>query len=251
MLAGVLGYRARWAVGSLAETGSTNADLVAAARAGAAAGTVLVAHHQTGGRGRLDRTWEAPPGSSVLMSLLLRPDGGAADVHRIVQAVGVAVVRAVGALTGVAASLKWPNDVLVGERKLAGILAEGVWEGDRLDALVVGVGINRAWPRPLPEHLAGSMIDLLEAAGTEVDAGSLVDAVLTGLDHLDAHPEELDPAYRAALSTLGRDVRVEVAGGEVVGRAVDVDEHGALVLELPGGGRRAVLAGDVVHLRTV
>jgi BirA family biotin operon repressor/biotin-[acetyl-CoA-carboxylase] ligase len=237
-------------VTTVAETGSTNADLVAAARAGAPAGTVLVARHQTAGRGRLDRAWEAPPDAAVLLSILLRPGDDPAAVHRCTRAVGVAVVRAVGALAGVTATLKWPNDVLVGERKLAGVLAEGVWDGPHLAAVVVGAGINRAWPRPLPAHLDGTMVDLLEASGVEVDAASLVDAVLTGLDHLDGHPDELDAAYRGLLSTLGRDVRVELpAGEEVVGRAVDVDADGRLVVDV-GGVRRTVAAGDVVHLRT-
>ena len=107
----------------VAETGSTNADLLTAARAGAPSGTVLVADHQTAGRGRLGRQWHAPPGSSLLASILFHEPGRTA-LHRYTQAVGVAAVEACRSTAGVTAALKWPNDLLVGERKLAGVLAE-------------------------------------------------------------------------------------------------------------------------------
>lgn len=120
------------------QTGSTNADLLEAARAGAAEGLVLVAEEQTAGRGRLGRTWSAPAGAALTFSVLLRPAGvPPTRLGWLPLLTGVAVAAAVRAETGVPASLKWPNDVLVGERKLAGILAEA-----HSDAVVVGVGLN-------------------------------------------------------------------------------------------------------------
>lgn len=120
------------------QTGSTNADLLAEARAGAAEGLVLVAEEQTAGRGRLGRSWSAPPGAGLIFSVLLRPAGvPPTRLGWLPLLTGVAVASAVRDQTGLPASLKWPNDVLVGERKLAGILAEA-----HGDAVVVGVGLN-------------------------------------------------------------------------------------------------------------
>src|SRR6476660_2337624 len=121
------GWPEPFAVTWVEETGSTNADLVAAARAGASAGTVLVADHQTAGRGRLDRTWQAPPGASLLLSVLFRVDLPVADAHLLTTAVGVSAVDACQELTEVQARLKWPNDIVVDAgsstvRKLGGIL---------------------------------------------------------------------------------------------------------------------------------
>ena len=126
----------RW----LSEIDSTNRYLTDEARAGAPTGLVVVADHQTAGRGRLGRTWVAPPGASLLVSLLLRPTVAADRRHLLVMAAGLAMAEAVEAETGVVAGLKWPNDLLVGERKLAGILAEVAG-----DALVVGIGVNIEW----------------------------------------------------------------------------------------------------------
>src|SRR5690349_15935960 len=126
-------FRVRW----VDETGSTNHDLLAAARAGEPEGLVLVADHQSAGRGRLGRVWEAPPGASLLMSILLRPVLGLADAHAVTAAVGLAAAYACEAVAGFRPGLKWPNDLVVGPRKLAGILAETNLQGDRLDALVV------------------------------------------------------------------------------------------------------------------
>jgi len=233
-----------WIVQWVDETGSTNADLLAAARAGAPAGTALAADHQTAGRGRLGRRWQAPPGSSLLVSLLFHADGPE-GLHRFTQAVGLAAVDACRAVARVEATLKWPNDVLVGPRKLAGILAETA-PISRGIAVVVGIGMNVTWPRAIPDDLAETMTALNLERGEAVDREAVLAAMLTALDATDW--AVLHDDYRAALSTLGRHVRVEQVGDVVEGVAVDVRPDGRLVVHTPSG-EREITTGDVVHLR--
>lgn len=233
----------------VAETGSTNADLAARAAAGTPEGAVLVAEAQRAGRGRLGRGWTAPPRTSLTFSMLLRPAVEASRWSWLPLLTGVAVAAAAGRY--VDARLKWPNDVLVGPRKLAGILAERA-----RDAVVVGVGLNVAQTaEELPVHTATSLA--LEGAG-EVDRAALLGAVLRGVEDRYAawrsvagDPERSGTAesYRRRCATLGRTVRVELPAGEaLVGEACGVDEAGRLVVRT-AGGERAVSAGDVVHVR--
>ncbi len=227
------GAAARWHVRVVDETGSTNADLLAAAAAGAPDRSVLVARHQTGGRGRLDRRWDAPPGRNLLVSILFRLPG---ELQRSVQRVALATAAAAREVAGVDAVLKWPNDVLVGDAKLAGVLAQaGSRAGSRLDHVVVGVGVNVGWCPPGAARL-----------GDGIDPLDVLDRLLAALDEL---PGDVHDPYRAALSTLGRRVRVELEGAEVLGTALDVDPHGRLVVRDDAAVLHVVDAGDVVHLR--
>jgi len=232
-----------WRVIHFTEIDSTNRYLVDEARAGTGGDLVAIADHQTAGRGRFDRRWEAPPGSSLLVSVLLRPVRRTMDAHRAVMAASLALVDAVDAVAGFAASLKWPNDVVVGERKLAGVLAER-----EDDALVVGVGCNVAW-ETFPDALAETATACNLEAGRAVDRDALLDAFLDALDALLDRPDEIVGRYRACLGTLHRRVRVERADGIVVGDAVDVTDDGALVVRCDDGTNEVVTAGDVVHLR--
>jgi len=235
--------RLAFRVERVAETGSTNADVLAAARTGAPAGLVLVADHQSAGRGRLGRVWEAAPGDALLVSILFRPDGRTSDPggpHRLVQAVALAAGDACGDVAGVRPSLKWPNDLLVGERKLAGILAESLVEGGVVTGVVVGLGLNVAAAPP-------GAVAAAEAAGREVDRLELLDALLDRLSRLD--PATVAARYRSELATLGRRVRVELPGGSLEGTARDVAADGRLVVVTDDGERVEVAAGDVVHLR--
>jgi BirA family biotin operon repressor/biotin-[acetyl-CoA-carboxylase] ligase len=231
------------------QTGSTNADLLERARAGAAEGLVLVAEEQTAGRGRLGRTWSAPAGAALTFSVLLRPAGvPPTRLGWLPLLTGVAVAAAVRDQAGVPASLKWPNDVLVGERKLAGILAEA-----HGDAVVVGVGLNVTLSRAeLPVPTATSLL-IEDAAST--DRAALLAAILTELAQRyrtwRAGPDapELRADYLRWSATVGREVRVELPGGaQLSGTAEDVDEVGRLVVRAPGHLVR-VGAGDVVHVR--
>jgi BirA family biotin operon repressor/biotin-[acetyl-CoA-carboxylase] ligase len=246
------GQGTRWDVRRFASIDSTNTALLAAGRDGAAEGLVYVADHQTAGRGRLDRRWEAPPGSSLLVSVLLRPSIAPADAHWVTAVVGLAASDACASVAGFAARLKWPNDLVVDDRKLGGILAEAVVEGGRVRAVVVGMGLNVNWPTPLPDDLAATATACNLVAGHEVDRDALLGAFLERLavryDALDC-ASTLDDV-RARSATLGRDVRVELpADRVVVGRAVDLAEDGALLVETRPGEVLRVSVGDVVHLR--
>lgn len=218
-----------WVVEHVAETGSTNADLVAAAERGASDRTVLYADHQTAGRGRLDRVWSAPSGSNLLVSILFRavPD----DPSELTRRVGLAAVAAARRLAGVTATLKWPNDVLVDDGKLGGILAQRSGDG----SVVIGMGLNVGWA---PDGAA--------RLGDDIEPAAVLRAVLEAYDEL---PSDIDAAYRNALATLGRRVRVELPVGEIVGTAVDVEPDGRLVVLDECAITHRVAVGDVVHLR--
>jgi BirA family biotin operon repressor/biotin-[acetyl-CoA-carboxylase] ligase len=228
---------------------STNRYLLDEARRGAPEGLVAVADHQTAGRGRRGRSWSAPPGSALLVSVLLRPFLPAARVHLVTMAAGLAVCEAVESIAGFAPALKWPNDVVVDDRKLAGLLAESEFGPDgAATAVVVGAGVNVDWPTPPPE-LADIATACNLVAGRPVDRDALLDAFLACLRTRLAMLDGIVVDYRARLSTLGRRVRVETATGTIVATAVDVGDAGELVIEDGDGTRSSVHAGDVVHLR--
>jgi BirA family transcriptional regulator, biotin operon repressor / biotin---[acetyl-CoA-carboxylase] ligase len=223
---------------------STNRHALDAARAGAADGLVVVADEQTAGRGRLGRAWESPPGSSLLVTVLLRRDRGVADPNRAVMAAGVALATAVDDVAGVAAGLKWPNDLVVADRKLAGLLAEA--DGD---ALVVGAGCNVNWDA-FPEGLADSATACNLESGHLVDRDALLDAFLDAFTSALAAGDAVVDDYRARLATLGRTVRVHpLRGDDVVGTAIGVTDGGALVVRDDSGAEHTVTAADVLHLR--
>ena len=233
-----------------AETGSTNADLLREARAGAAEGLVLVAETQTAGRGRLGRPWSSPPRAALAWSVLLRPVAVPPAARAWLPLLtGIAVAAALRAGAGVAAGLKWPNDVLVGDRKIAGILAEA-----HGDAIVVGVGLNVTLAAAeLPVPTATSL--LLEGAAC-LDRGRVLEAVLTELAArytawaaAGGGTRALRTEYLRWSVTVGRKVRVELpAGPPLTGAAADVDETGRLAVRT-GSGTTLVGAGDIVHVR--
>ena len=230
--------RSPWRVEHVPETGSTNTDLLARAAAGAPHGTVLVTDHQTAGRGRFDRVWAAPPGANLLVTILLRDGFDQARPHELTQRVGVAAVEAVERLSSWRPVLKWPNDLLLDGRKLAGILAQAGVSGGVVDHVVVGIGVNLGWA---PEGAA-------RAAGVGRDA-----LLTTLLERVHAcWDEPIGPMYRARLATLGERVRVERPDGVVEGTAVAVGDGGELVVRADpsaGGRETVVTVGDVVHLR--
>lgn len=237
-------------VAFVASTGSTNADLATAARAGASSGTVLVSDHQSSGRGRFSRVWEAPPGTSLAISVLLRPPASlpAERWLWLPLVAGLAVADGLRVASGLNVELKWPNDVLAGGRKLCGILAERVDAGGS-PAAVLGMGINTTLAEDqLPVPTATSVA----LAGGVVDAAALVVAVLESLGTWYTRwlsGADLRAEYAARCTSVGRRVRVQVSTVESVeGEATGVDAQGCLLVRVDGT-ERAFAAGDVVHLR--
>jgi len=250
----------RW----FSEIDSTNRYLIDEARAGAPEGLVAAADHQLAGRGRLGRRWEAPPGHNLLVSVLLRPDVPPEYLHLCSAVVAVAAASACTAGTGLEPSLKWPNDLVVGTRKLAGVLAELDMVPAGPAALVVGIGLNVAWPGPpgeagapeVPAELRETATSVWRETGTRHDPRALLDLLLGDLEprlaDLAASDGRLRQSseYRRRCSTLGQRVRVELHGESVTGDAVDVTPEGHLVIDV-GACLRTVTAGDVVHLRAL
>ncbi|WP_420492779.1 biotin--[acetyl-CoA-carboxylase] ligase [Kitasatospora camelliae] len=239
------------------ETGSTNSDLAARAKAGEPEAAVLVAESQNAGRGRLDRRWSAPPRSGLFLSLLLRPEGVPMERYGWLPIlVGTAAAATLGRIGELEIGLKWPNDLQVvvdgTERKIGGILTE--LSGG---AVIAGLGVNVTLRESeLPVPAAAS----LALAGAKVtDRQTLLRSLLREFAELygewtaaagDPHASGLLSAYTARCTTLGRPVRVLLPGArELTGEAVAVDGDGRLVVRTPDGTRHPVAAGDVVHVR--
>ena len=254
------------------EATSTNAVAAERARAGAAEGLLVVAEHQTAGRGRLDRSWETPPRSGLTFSLVLRPTIPLGEWSWLPLLTGHTIAKTLRA-EGWAAGVKWPNDVLVEDRadpdaparKVAGILLERV-ETPTGPAAVVGVGLNvslTAAELPVPTATSLALEPRYAGAGAaaprreDPDRTELLVALATALREAydawqvggSAATDRLRSSYAAACLTVGRDVRVELPVGEpLVGRATGVDGSGRLLVAGPAGVV-AVSAGDVVHVR--
>ncbi|MEU3016324.1 MULTISPECIES: biotin--[acetyl-CoA-carboxylase] ligase [unclassified Nocardiopsis] len=235
----------------LPEAGSTNTELVARSREGAPEGSVLVTEHQTAGKGRLGRGFTTPPRVALTFSVLTRPDVPGGQLGWVPPLMGVAAVAAVRATTGLEARLKWPNDLLVGEGKLAGILAEADFSDPEHPGVVVGMGLNVSQSADeLPVETATS----LRAHSSEVPRETLLLAVLEEFGRRytawtrhrgDAEASGLADEYRGVCVTLGRAVRVHLPGGTFLdGTATGVDSQGRLLV-----ADRALSAGDVVHVR--
>jgi len=228
---------------------STNRYVLDEARAGAPAGLVAVADHQTAGRGRLGRSWEAAPGSSLLVSVLLRPELPVEKLFLLTLAAGLALADAVGAVAAVTAGLKWPNDLVVDDKKLAGLLAETDLRAGAARAVVIGAGCNLT-ADAFPPELAPRATAVELEAGRAVSRDALLEAFLGALaNRLDGLDAAL-PDARARSATLGRRVRVERhAGSMLEGVAADLADDGSLVVRDDDGAEHAVAVGDVVHLR--
>lgn len=238
-----------WRVEHFDEIDSTNTYVVKRARDDVAEGFVALADFQSSGRGRLDRAWTSPPRASLLCSLLLRPDLDATQLQLVVAVVALATRTALERLCGLRPALKWPNDLVVGEKKLAGLLAEVVKSSGTF-AVVVGLGVNLTYEGP--EGVAATSVRS-EAGVTLVPRG-LLDIVLEEIEKRRAQLDTkegrvaLREEYTRALATIGQDVRVEQLNGSVTGVARGVDDAGQLLVEVDGA-LRSFGVGDVVHVR--
>lgn len=263
----------RWEVRRFASLGSTNDYVMEAARAGAPQALVAVADHQSAGRGRLGRHWEAPPGRCLLASVLLRPLAPATGLFACTAAVALATARACETTAGVRPAIKWPNDLVVGDEKLAGVLAESDPRapGGRPGsvAVVVGVGCNVEWPLPGAPG-PPSATSLLAHSARSCEPQALLSALLDELSPLVGFLDsprgraQMIEQLRARCSTLGRRVRVELVPGAtatgsqqppahvqppLVGTAISLTNDGCLVVRPDTGPDVTVTAGDVHHLR--
>lgn len=246
----------------VASTESTNADLAHAATTGAADRTVLIADEQTAGQGRRGRSWISPPGSGLYFSVLFRPTGVApGKLPWLTLLAGIALVRLAESV-GVEATLKWPNDLLLGpERgKGAGVLAE--ISGNDGKAVVLGIGLNVA---PLPADIVPAPggvtpTSLADVGATLLDRTELAARLLVELAELEADwrgaggdpfSSGLHDEYRSHCATIGEQVRVELGGGaQLVGTGLYLEGDGTLVVRDAEGADHSVSAGDVVHLRS-
>ncbi len=232
---------------------STNAWLISRAREGAPEGLVAVADHQTAGRGRLGRTWEAPAGTSLLVSVLMRPPLDGEHLYLATAVMALAAADACRVEAGVDPDLKWPNDLLAGGRKLGGVLAEAMAVSGQVEAVVVGAGINVNWPADQAGPPEGG-VALSQLVGFEVDRERLLASLLASLeDRYEALRDLSGQAaqaseYRRRCSTVGRLVRVDLVDETFTGTVADVTPEGHLLIDV-GVCLRRVTAGDVVHLR--
>jgi BirA family biotin operon repressor/biotin-[acetyl-CoA-carboxylase] ligase len=242
----------------LPSTGSTNNVAKDLAAQGAPEGTVVLADVQTAGRGRLRRRWVAPPGTCLLCSILFRPDLPLTQAQRLTMLCSLAAADAVTQVAELPVSLKWPNDLIVQTpnsklrslawKKLAGVLTETGVTGQRLDFLVVGIGINVNVGSDALPALAPDATSILAETGREVDRAVLLAALLAGAETRYARlrtGESPRVEWAARLATLGQSVEVSISEGTLAGVAEAVDENGALLLRTPDGLCHRLLAGDV------
>lgn len=238
------------------EVASTNALAIEAARRGVDEVYTIVADSQTAGRGRLGRRWEAPPGGSLLVSFVLRPRLDPSVIPLVPLLAGVALAEvADGYCPGHDVALKWPNDLLVDERKTAGILLERAVDGPASAerAVVVGVGVNVDW-RGVDHPTLEGATSLAEVVGARVDRwrvlAGLVGVLSRRYTDWQADPTAFLGAYRQRCATLGQRVRVEGPSGRVItGQATEVADDGRLVVLTDAGEAEHLTAGDVTHVR--
>ena len=235
----------------LGELESTSRTILELAEEGEPEGNVVVAEEQRAGRGRMGRGWSSPKGG-LWFSVLLRPPVPPSEAPKLTLMAAVSVARALDNKFGIKARLKWPNDVLVQDKKLCGILAEARC-GERLDFVILGIGINANFLlTALPEELRRTAITVREILKKQVDRHSLLRAILQELEmryqpFCAGDRKGIIGEWRSLSETIGKSVRVETASGIVAGVAEGLDDDGALVVRTDDGPMH-VLAGDVMHI---
>ncbi len=232
-------------------TDSTNARASKLASEGAPEGTLVIAEHQTAGRGRLGRKWESPPGVNLYFTLILRPEIPPAAAPMITLAAAAALTKAVRALYNLPAAIKWPNDMLIGFKKAAGILTEMNAEPGRVRHVLLGVGVDVNMTREMfPEEIRDISTSIYIARGEKANRAELLRRFLFEMETLydnivSGRKEVVLDAWRSLSCTLGRRVTVKGLWGERTGTATDIDGSGGLVIEDDGGKRETVISGDL------
>lgn len=235
----------------LQKTDSTQTEAEKLAREGAPEGTLVVAEEQTSGRGRQGRVWHSPPGRGVWMSAVLRPEGPLTAVPQLTLLTAVAVCRAIRSVSGVEAGIKWPNDLLADGRKLCGILLESVVEDGRVLHCIMGIGIDANLSESdYPEELRGRVTSLRRESGVPVDRSALIAAVMNEFETLYALYAErgfgpIRLLWESLSVTLGREIAVRDARGELRGIAHGLGEHGELLMRTEDGQVSPVYSGDI------
>jgi len=231
--------------------GSTNELAKELAQKGAVDGTVVIAEEQTEGKGRMGRVWHSPAGRGLWFSVILRPPISPADASKLTLVTAVAAARTIREMTGIAAGIKWPNDILIDDHKVAGILTEMSAELDKVNHLIIGIGINVDLnPASIPAGIAGIATSLAHEKGSPVTRIELLAGILNRFDELytdflQGRFTRILTAWKDLSITLNRWVTVRSLTGTEEGVAFDVDDEGALLLKKKDGSMKRVLSGEV------
>jgi BirA family transcriptional regulator, biotin operon repressor / biotin---[acetyl-CoA-carboxylase] ligase len=239
-----------------AELTSTNSYARELAENGAEEGEVVIAESQTQGRGRLGRRWESPPLANLYFSVILRPALVPAHAPQITLMAAVALAETVGSLIAQAPTIKWPNDILVEGKKLAGVLTEAACGSERIEYVILGIGVNVNYRiDSMPPEIRQRATSIADLTQRGVDREGVMLRLIQALDRCYGELEEtgfetLRPRWEAYFSLGGRRVRVELLDQVLIGRARGIERDGALVLEDEHGDLQNIYAGDVIPLET-
>ncbi|MFQ5541834.1 MAG: biotin--[acetyl-CoA-carboxylase] ligase [Candidatus Binatia bacterium] len=233
---------------------STNVEAQSLAKKGAAEGEIVIAEGQTQGKGRLGRGWVSPPYLNLYLSVILRPKLPPSLAPQITLMSAVALAETVQSFLSIPPEIKWPNDILVGGKKLAGVLTESSCEPDRVLFVVVGIGVNLNFPRELmPESIQETATSILILTQKPVDRSAFTCRLIQSLDQCYGELESsgfasIAQRWDSFFRLRGKSVRVEMPDESVSGRVVGIDTDGALILVGEGGDRERIVAGDVFPL---
>ncbi|MBM2803021.1 MAG: Biotin--[acetyl-CoA-carboxylase] ligase [Deltaproteobacteria bacterium] len=239
-----------------AELDSTNTYARQLAENGAGEGEIVIAEAQTQGRGRLGRRWQSPPFANLYFSVILRPELPPAQAPQITLTAAVALAETVAWFIAQPAVIKWPNDILVHGKKLAGILTEASCDAERVHYVIVGIGVNLNYRvAAMPEEIRAQATSIAELTGKSLHRESFLRRLIQGLDRCYGELEEigfaqLAPRWEAHFGLRGKRVRVELLDQIIVGRAMGIDKDGALLVEEEHGAIKRVIAGDVIPLES-
>ena len=235
-----------------AETTSTNDIAIELAGRDAKEGTLVIADSQTRGRGRLDRKWVAPAGTSILASLILRPAIELSQVNRIVLITTISIIHAIRNVTNLSALVKWPNDIVINGRKAAGILAESKTEKNSLNFVVVGFGVNVNIKKgSFPEEITDIATSLSIESGREVSRIYLLQEILKQIEsrYLRLNGNSFLDEWKSLSATIGSQIQIEYPDSTRTGLATDIDENGALIIQLDTGEIKHIMNDDIVKIR--
>jgi BirA family biotin operon repressor/biotin-[acetyl-CoA-carboxylase] ligase len=234
------------------EIGSTNSYARERAELGAAEGEVVVAESQSHGRGRLGRRWESPPFANLYVSILLRPKLSPAHAAQITLMAAVALAEVVEEFVPERPAIKWPNDILIGGKKLAGILTEAACKAEGVEYAILGIGVNLNYASAaMPEEIRRRATSVLEVAGRPVQRERFLQRLIHSIERCYGELEQagfdsLAARWESYFAWRGRRVRVELLDQVTSGTAKGIDREGALVILDDGGSAQRILAGDVI-----